>query len=172
MKLSPKEAALMSLSHVHGNRKVEKPKPVDYDALFDAVKRTAPTFSVEMLRHNTALKKSSFREAFGQLHKQEQFPFNLHDAFAEAYSAPKLPNCAPWRDYLYTMAEAIQIYQAATGRSAASFRAACVDGEVTHYRFNKCVRRFRREDLETYLRSCRNKRFLACVSNHASKETV
>lgn len=157
MKLSPKEAALMRLTHIHGNRKIEKPKPVDYDALFDSVKRSTPKFSLELLRHNTALKPTSFRTVFGSLHKAENWPINLHDVYADAYSAPNLPNCSPWRDYLYTMSDAEDIYKRATGRSASSFRAACLNGEVTHYRFGKAIRRFRREDLESYIRTVRSR---------------
>lgn len=146
------EVAFALATRVHGNRKPVQARRVDFGALFNAVKRPHPAFSAEELKYNTNTDRGSYRAIFGSLAKQDDFPQNLTEIYASAYSCATLPTCSPWRDYLLTMSEAVEVWKKATNRSKAAFTQAVRDGMVPHYRFSANIRRFRREDLENFIR--------------------
>lgn len=152
----PKAVAFLALSNVHGNRKQPQARYVQWEKLFANHKRSEDTwFSPAALSYNIGLNGRTFAHLFLSYYKNDLalWPTNLTKPYEEAWTGFALPSISPWREYLYTMQDAEEMFAEVTGYSVQQFRRAVTEGRIPHYRFSPKIRRFRKEELETFFRN-------------------
>lgn len=152
----PKAVAYLALTNVHGNRIQPKARCVQWEKLFADHKRSKDEwFSPASLSFNIGLTGRTFAQLFSSFYKDDiaLWPLNLRKPFEDAWTGFALPSVSPWRDYLYTMSDAEEMFVAVTGYSAQQFRRAVTENRIPHYRFSSKIRRFRKEELEAFFRN-------------------